>query len=281
MTLPQRLATYASFVKLEHSIFSLPLIAAGLLLAAHRWPAAGLIALIFLAAVAGRVVGMGLNRLIDADIDARNPRTQRRELPRGAMQRAEGWLVVLVAGVIYAASAWAIAPVCLWLSPIPVLLFVGYPYLKRFTALAHLGLGLAWSMGPLGAWIGARGSLDGLGAALWLWLFSLLWVTGFDIIYATMDEAFDRKARLHSLPVALGKRAALSVAVLLHIGAFAALAAIWYRQLTGPFALGWLVVIGAVMVWQHLVAGRDPAFAFFKLNGAIGFLVLGFILAGI
>ena len=130
-----RLKTYASFIKLEHTVFSLPLIYAGALL--HREGlSARLAVLILLAAAGGRVVAMGLNRLIDAKIDARNPRTVQRELPRGAMRRGEAWAVVGAAGLVYAVSAAALAPVCLWLSPIPVALFVMYPYLKRVTPLA-------------------------------------------------------------------------------------------------------------------------------------------------
>src|SRR3989338_6614573 len=143
---------------------------------------------------------MGLNRLIDAEIDAHNPRTRQRELPRGAMQQGEAWAIVAVAGALYAASAAAIAPICLWLSPLPVALFVISPYLKRWTALAHLGLGLAWSMAPLGGWLAASQSLEGVAQAGGWWLFSILWLAGCDVIYATMDEAFDRQAGLHSLP---------------------------------------------------------------------------------
>ena len=278
---PSRLLAYAGFVKLEHSIFSLPLILAGALLHLHRWPDARLMSLIILAAVAGRVVAMGLNRIIDAKIDAGNPRTRQRELPRGAMQRREAWLIVLIAGAVYAAAAGAIAPVCLQLSPIPVLLFVIYPYLKRFTWLAHVGLGLAWSMAPLGGWLAAARSLDHLKDAVWLWLFSVLWVAGFDIIYATMDEAFDRQAGLHSLPVALGKAPALRVAAALHALAWLMLAAMWGLQLHSDAALWWLAAIAALFVWQHALAPRRPDIAFFQINALLGFLVLGLVATGI
>jgi len=144
-----RFKTYASFVKLEHTVFSLPLIFAGTLLHSRGWPSASLVGLILLAAIGARVMAMGLNRLIDAELDARNPRTKLRELPRGAMQRREAWLIVGLAGLLYLVSAAAIAPICLWLAPIPVILFVVYPYLKRVTSFSHLGLGLAWSLGPL------------------------------------------------------------------------------------------------------------------------------------
>ncbi len=272
--------TYARFVKLEHSVFSLPLIFAGMLLHAHHWPSLKVVSLIVVAAVCGRVLAMGLNRIIDVDIDARNPRTQRRELPRGAMRLGEAWTIVALAGVGYVVSAAAVAPICLWLSPIPVALFVMYPYLKRFTALAHLGLGLAWSMAPVGGWLAVSRSLTGIVEVSWLWFFSVLWVAGFDVIYATMDEAFDRHAGLHSLPVWLGSQRALKVAVLLHLVAFASLCALWYTQLhTGP-SLWWLLGIGALFVWQHAISERKPEFAFFKLNGLLGFLVLGTVLVG-
>ena len=276
-----RLKSYASFVKLEHTIFSLPLIYAGALLGARRWPSLRLLALILLAAIGGRVMAMGLNRLIDAQLDARNPRTRNRELPRGAMQRWEAWLIVAAVGALYLASAAALSPLCLRLSPIPVALFVFYPYLKRFTALSHLGLGLAWSMAPLGGWLATAGSLQGLGDVGWLWLFSVLWVAGFDIIYATMDEAFDREAKLHSLPARLGKQPALRIAAVLHAMAFLALVMLWRAQLHSTFALVWLVSIGAHLVWEHAIAPRHPEFAFFHLNAIIGFLVFGFVLAGV
>ncbi len=276
-----RLNRYASFVKLEHSLFSLPVVFAGVLLGLRRWPSLRLSALILIAAVAGRVLGMALNRLVDAKIDARNPRTKNRELPRRAITKAEGWAVVVASGVVYFVAAWVIAPVCFKFSPIPVFLFFIYPYLKRVTALAHLGLGLAWSMGPVGGWLAAAQDLSRIQEAAWLWLFSVCWVTGFDIIYATMDEAFDRKEGLHSLPAAIGKRPALRAAALLHALAWIALALLWQKQLHGDFAAIWLLAIGVLLVWENVVAEKKPEFAFFKLNGVIGFLVFGLIAAGI
>ena len=275
------LKTYAGFVKLEHTIFSLPLIFAGALLAGHGWPSARRLLLIVLAAIGARVVAMGLNRLIDAKIDARNPRTQRRELARGLMRRQEAWMIVLAAGLLYLAAAAAIAPICVRWSPIPVALFVVYPYLKRFTALAHLGLGLAWSMAPLGGWLAVSQSLASFGRVVWLWLFSIPWVAGFDIIYATMDEAFDRADGLHSLPAQLGKCPALRLAAVLHLLAFAFLALLWFKQLHSDVALIWLAAIAALFIWQHAVADRKPEFAFFQLNGLLGFLVLGLVTAGL
>ncbi len=283
-----RFSTYAGFVKLEHTVFSLPLIYAGVRLGASHvagqagaWPPARVLLLVLIAGAAGRVMAMGLNRLIDAEIDARNPRTKMRELPRGVMTRGEAWAVVAVAGAVYAAGAAAIAPVCVRLALIPVALFAIYPYLKRVTSLAHLGLGLAWSMAPLGGWLAATGSLERIGQVGWLWLFSVLWVTGFDIIYATMDEAFDRQAGLHSLPAALGRRRALRVSQALHALAFLSLVALWRSQLGSPWSAACVGAVGACLVWEQAVAERAPELAFFQINAAIGFLVLGLVWMGV
>ena len=281
MAAASRLTTYARFIKLEHTIFSLPLIYAGALLGADGVPSLRQAGWILLAAAGGRVMAMGLNRLIDAEIDARNPRTRNRELPRGAMRRGEAWAVVAIAGLLYAASAAALSPLCLRLSPIPVALFVIYPYLKRFTALSHLGLGLAWSMAPLGGWLATSGALANVAEVGWLWVFSVLWVAGFDIIYATMDEAFDRREGLHSLPAKAGKGQALRVALLLHAAAFLALAILQHDVLRSSSGWLWLAAIGGLFVWQHRIASRKPAFAFFQLNGVIGFLVFGLCISGI
>ena len=275
-----RVSIYAGFIKLEHTVFSLPVVFAGTVLHARGWFSTRLAAWVLLAAVGGRVMAMGLNRLIDQELDARNPRTQKRELARGAMSRAEAWAVVGLAGFLYIAGAAAIAPICLWLSPIPVALFVVYPYLKRFTWLAHLGLGLAWSMGPVAGWLAASKSPAQVSEVGWLWAFSVLWVTGFDIIYATMDEAFDRESGLHSLPARLGRGRALQVAEILHAAAFLCLYLLWRTQLLAPASLWWLAGIGALFIWQHSVAARKPEFAFFHLNAILGFAVFGFVWAG-
>jgi len=275
-----RIRTYASFIKLEHTIFSLPLIYAGALIGAHGWPSLSRVLLILLAGAGGRVAAMGFNRLIDVKIDRLNPRTKMRELARGAMTMREGWLVVLASIAVYLASAAALAPICLALSPIPLALFVIYPYLKRVTSLAHLGLGLAWSTAPLGGWLAGAQSLTHFRDIQWLWFFSVLWVTGFDIIYATMDEAFDREMALHALPAKMGKKPALQVAAILHAAAFLALCILWRDQLHTWPSLAWLIAIGALFIWQHLISDRRPDVAFFQLNGVTGFLVFGFVLAG-
>ncbi len=276
-----RLRTYASFVKLEHTLFSLPLIYAGAIVGAGGWPSPRLFGWILSAAIGGRVAAMGLNRLLDAEIDRRNPRTQRRELPSGAMQRWEGWLVVALGMLVYVASAAALGPLCLRLSPIPVALFAVYPLLKRFTWWCHAGLGLAWSMGPLGGWIVGAQSLAHLDRAASLWLFSLLWVTGFDVIYATMDEAFDRAEGIYSVPSRFGRARALKIAAVLHGMAFGSLMTFWRESSQSVAGLIALAVVAALFIWQHIVADKHTEFAFFQLNAAQGLAVFLFTVIAI
>ena len=274
-----RLRTYAGFVKFEHTIFSLPLIYAGAVLAGRGWPSARLSLLMLGAAAGGRTVAMGLNRIIDRAIDARNPRTQARELPAGRMTLVEAWLVVLAALAVYLGCAAAIAPMCVRWSPLPLALFVLYPYLKRFTALAHLGLGLAWATAPLGGWLAVRQSWSGLGEALWLAAFSVLWVAGFDILYAMQDVSVDVREKLHSLPAKLGACRAAQIAKLLHTAAWLALVALSAFALRPWIAAPFLMAISGLLFWEHHTS--DLELAFFKINAALGFVVLALVWAGV
>ena len=277
----QRLSLYSRFVKLEHTVFSLPLIYAGSLLAGRGALSGELALLIFLAAAGGRVAAMGLNRIIDIEIDRHNPRTHVRELPQGLLEIWEGWVVVTLGTILYIFTATHIAPICLVLAPVPLVLFVIYPYLKRLTALTHLGLGLAWSMGPLGGWLAVSKSLAGIGEVGWLWLFSVLWVAGFDIIYATLDIDFDRQERLRSIPAEMGQGPALRLAAALHLVAFLCLWSLWWTRALSPMSLLWLAAIGAMLVVEHCLATRRPEVAFFHCNAVIGFLVLAFVWTGV
>src|SRR6266404_4779123 len=211
-----RLGVYSRFVKVEHTLFSLPLLFSGAVLAAGRLPSWRLSVLIVLAGAGARTTAFAFNRVIDRHIDRLNPRTSGRELPAGKMTLAEAWGVGLFGAAVYVAAAWAIAPICLYLSPIPLAVFIGYPYLKRFTPWAHLGIGAADALAPLGGWMAAKQSFAGVGPALWLGAFTFFWVSGFDVIYATMDEDFDRAHGLHSLPARYGRRRALQISAVLH-----------------------------------------------------------------
>jgi 4-hydroxybenzoate polyprenyltransferase len=279
-TLQGRARAYASFVKIEHALFSLPLILAGAWLAAPRGVAPLTLLWIALAGTGARTAALALNRLLDRAIDARNPRTAVRELPAGRMTVREGWLVALAGTAVYLAAAAALGPLCLALSPIPLAVFTLYPLLKRFTPLCHFGVGAALALSPLGGYVAV---VPDVAAALRdagpLALFTLFWVAGFDIIYATLDEAFDRAHGVRSLPAALGSQRALVVSRLCHVAAFAILAAwAWSRWPTPPVAIA-LAAVAAGLAWQQARA-HDVDLAFFRINSGLGFVVLAVVLAG-
>ena len=280
ITQAPRLATYARFVKIEHTLFSLPMLFAGACLAARGFPGFRILGLIVLAGTGARIVALALNRIIDRRIDGRNPRTAVRELPQGAMSLAEAAWVTAAGLALYLAAAWFIAPICALLSPLPLAIFVLYPTMKRFTPLAHLGVGAGLAVAPLGAWMAVRQTFAGCAPALWLGAFTLFWVAGFDIIYATQDEAFDRAAGLYSLPAWLGAERALRVAAAFHLVAFGALAVLFWTWLRTPVAGALLLVIGTLLALEHR-RGQEVERAFFTINAWLGFVVLAFVLAGL
>ncbi len=271
---------FRSYVKLEHTVFSVPILLSAAVLAARGWPPPGRLALLLVAAAAARTAGMSLNRIVDRRIDARNPRTRVRELPAGKMNLAQAGLVTAVALAVYGTGALLLSPLCLWLSPIPVLIFWGYPFLKRFTPWAHLGVGLALAMAPLGGYLAVRPDLPGaLREAGPLALFTLFWVSGFDIIYATLDVEFDRRDGLHSLPADLGMEPALRLSGVLHVLALGALAWAVLAHWPNAAALVGLAVCAGLLFLEHRNA-RDVDLAFFKFNAWLSFAVLATVLAG-
>ena len=275
-----RARTYASFVKIEHALFSLPLILAGAWLASPRGVAPLTLLWIALAGTGARTAALALNRLLDRAIDARNPRTAVRELPSGRMSAREGWLVAAAGTAVYLAAATALNPLCLALSPIPLLVFTLYPLLKRFTPLCHFGVGTALALSPLGGFLAVEPDLPAaLSACGALALFTLLWVTGFDLIYATLDEDFDRAHGVRSLPAAFGSARALQVSRACHATGFAILAAwAWSRWPTPAVALA-LAAVAAGLAWQQASA-RHVDLAFFRINAGLGLVVLAVVLAG-
>jgi len=273
-----RLLTYLRFVRFEHTLFSLPLLFAGTLLGAGGFPSARLLLLVLLAGTGARTAALALNRIIDRRIDARNPRTRDRELPSGRMRLGEAWVVAAAGTVLYLGAAAALGPLCFALSPIPLAIFAAYPFLKRFTPLAHFGVGAGLAAAPLGGWIAASGDPRHAGPALLLAGFTLLWVTGFDIIYATLDEEFDRREGIRALPAALGRARAIRIAAGLHAAAFGALVALQILHLRTPAAVPFLAGAGAFLWLEHARA-RNVDFAFFRANIVVGFAVLGMVAA--
>jgi 4-hydroxybenzoate polyprenyltransferase len=276
--LTNRLKSYSRFVKAEHTLFSIPLIFSGAVLAGGRWPSWRLSGLILAAGFGGRTTAFALNRIIDRKIDARNPRTALRELPQGAMHVIEAWGVLAVGLGIYLAAAAAIAPICLYASPLPVAVFVLYPYLKRVTPFAHFGVGLADALAPLGGWVAVTKAVLPIVPGLLLALFTFFWVSGFDIIYATMDETFDRSEGLHSMPAWLGSETALRVSAWMHMLAFGCLCVLYQWMLQSVLALICLMAVGGLLYWEHRES-HNVNLAFFKINAILGFVVLGLVLA--
>ncbi|MAF26654.1 MAG: UbiA-like polyprenyltransferase [Gemmatimonadota bacterium] len=268
--------TLLSFVKFEHTLFSLPVIVAGAVLASGGVPEGAVLAWVLVAGTGARTVAMALNRLIDREIDARNPRTASREIPAGRMSTLGGWGVAIAGLVLYFGALAFLPPLCLALSPVPLMVFVIYPLMKRFTPLAHFGVGAGLALGPLGAWVAVTGTLVPWGPAHTLAVFTLLWVAGFDVIYATLDEDFDRAEGLRSLPASLGRTRALRAARGVHVAAFVALALVAAPAMPGAGSWFLLAAVGAMLVAEHVLAARVDL-SFFRINAALGFVVLAFV----
>jgi len=275
-----QVATLLRFVKIEHTLFSLPLIYSGAFLAAGggiSWRLAGLM---LLAAVGARTVALALNRIIDREIDKRNARTTIRELPAGHMKLFEALAVLVIGLLLYFISAELIGRFCLIWSPLPLAIFVLYPYMKRFTPLAHFGVGLGLGMAPLAGWVAVTQALDNLVPGLVLAFFTTLWVAGFDIIYATLDEEFDRKENLYSIPSRLGKQRALRISGYLHVLAFLVLIAIFTLYVRSLVALPLLGIAGFLLYLEHAKA-NDVELAFFKINAVLGFVIFAMVAVGV
>ena len=281
-----RLRTYASFVRIEHTLFSLPLLLAGVFSApgpampARRW---GLIAL---AAVGARTSAMALNRLIDRRLDALNPRTSTRELPAGRMKLAEALALLAASTAAYLVACAALGPWFLRVALVPLAVFALYPWLKRWTPLCHFGVGSALALAPLAGFAAAHPDLGRPGAALWLAGFALAWVSGFDIIYATLDEASDRALGVRSMVVSLGRRQALALSGALHLAGFACLVLAARAVLAGNAMppTGMLAALTATLLatgsllWLEQRWAEDVNLAFFKVNVVVGFGVLASVL---
>ena len=297
-----RLRTYAAFVRFEHTLFSLPLILAGVFSVPGRAMDLSRWALVAAAAVGARTAAMALNRLVDRRLDALNPRTRIRELPSGAMKLGEAIALLLLSVAAYLAACAMLGRWFLLVSPIPLAVFVLYPYLKRFTPLCHFGVGVALALAPLAGFAAAHPDLSGLAPALLLSAFALLWVSGFDIIYATLDESFDRAHHVHSMAAWLGRERALRVSALLHLAAFACLigaalavlggarshaiatgfaadASNAWRALAAPVATAMLLAIAGTLLFLEQRWAENVNLAFFKVNVWVGVVVLAIVLA--
>lgn len=265
---------FARLIKVEHSVYALPFAYAGAFLAAEGMPTWRQLFWITVAMVGARSAAMALNRVIDAGIDARNPRTAQREIPSGRLGRREVWVFTLVSMALLVVAAFNLSPPCRYLWPIPLAAFVLYPYTKRFTWACHYFLGLTLGLAPAAAWVAVTGAVA---PQAWLLFFAVgLWVGGFDVIYAIFDLEFDRAHGLHSVPVSAGERGALLVAAVSHVVTVALLAAVG-----GLSGLGWtywvgLAVVAVVLAWPHVDIARRglraAGMGFMTINGVVGLL---------
>ncbi len=275
-----KLKNYANFIKFEHTLFSLPLIFAGTFLAAKGLPDWKLLILIVLAATGARTSALAINRILDRRIDALNPRTEDRELPSGKISLTKAYIITVLALILYFISAYLICDLVLYLSPIPLIVFIIYPLMKRFTPFCHFGVGLGLALAPLGGWVAVTCSFEGVLPAVVLSLFTLCWVAGFDIIYATLDEEFDKKAGIYSMVSVYGRGTALMVSSALHQSAFFFVAFLYFFMFKSIVAGVFLVLIGALLFLEHRKA-ENVDLAFFKINILVGFAIFLFVLSGI
>jgi 4-hydroxybenzoate polyprenyltransferase len=284
----KRIRLTLEMIKFEHSVFALPFALTGALLA---WRDAGFprdllwarLAWIVAAMVAARSVAMAFNRVLDADIDSRNPRTRTRHLPAGLLSRKFAWGFIVFWAAIFFLAAGALNPLCLRLAPLALAVVMFYSFTKRFTSLAHLVLGFSLGIAPAGAWIAMRGTLDP--RILWLTAAVTLWTAGFDIIYACQDYAFDVQSGLYSIPRRLGIGGALWFARVLHLGMLACLAALVRSFGLGPVADAGIVAVAGLLAWEHRLVRADDLSridaAFFTMNGYVSVIFFLFWAADI
>jgi 4-hydroxybenzoate polyprenyltransferase len=280
VSLPHR---FASLVKLEHTVFALPFAYVGMLLAVGETPRAQDWIWVTVAMVGARTLAMGLNRLIDAELDARNPRTAMRELPTGMLSRPQVFALCALALGVFLVAVFQLDPIVRWLWPVPVVLFVVYPYLKRVTWLSHLWLGASLGLAPVGAWAAVTGELRwqvwALGGAV------ALWVAGFDLFYSLFDAEHDRAQGLHSWAVRFGERGAFRGARLFHLGTVVLLGLAGLGLDVG--AAYWLGVaaVAVLLGYEHTLVRpgdlRHLDAAFFTVNGVISIVFFGFVLADV
>jgi len=281
MALFKNVATTLEMIKWEHSIFALPFALTGAVLAAHGWPTLPQLAWIIVCMVSARAAAMAFNRLADEGIDAANPRTATRALPAGLLSRRFVALFILASCAIFVLGAWQLNRLTLWLSPVALLVVLGYSYTKRFTSYSHLILGLALGIAPSAAWIAVRGSLDLRIVVLTLAV--MLWVGGFDVLYACQDADFDRSHGLFSIPRTFGVPRALWIARVLHLQALVLLALIVVLFDLGNIAIAGIGLVGVLLAYEHsLVNAKDLSklnAAFFTMNGVIAVVYFVFTAA--
>lgn len=276
----RKVKTFGELIKYEHTVFALPFAYAGSFLAARGWPEGRVLFWVTVAMFGARSAAMALNRLIDRAIDAQNPRTANRHLPRGLLSVGEVLLFTLFSVALFALAAWELNPLAFRLLPLALVTLVVYPYTKRFTWLSHLVLGLAEFYAPFGGWIAVTGRAE-LPAYV-LGLAVGLWIAAFDIIYAIWDLDFDRQAGLFSVPVRFGLKGALRISAAMHVLTILLFVAFFFLDRRGPYYLIGVLFTAALLFYEHrLISPEDLSrlnVAFFNVNGLISLIFFLFTL---
>ena len=269
-------------IKFEHTVFALPFAYVAMVLAAGGWPDVRIVGWVTLARVSARTLAMAVNRLADRWFDARNPRTRGRHLPAGLITPAQVAAAAVAAGAVFVLSAWMLNPLCLALCPLAILFMVGYSYTKRFTWLSHWILGFTDGIAAAGGWIAVRAGFDPPVFVLWFAL--MVWIAGFDLVYACQDVEFDRAEGLHSVPARFGVSAALRVAKVCHLLTVAAFATLGVMMGLGILYWAGVAMVAGLLVYEHsLVSPTDLSrldVAFFNVNGYIAVILFAAVLAG-
>jgi 4-hydroxybenzoate polyprenyltransferase len=277
-----KIKDFGSMIKFSHTIFALPFAFSSAILAIpssnFEWMK---FVWILLAMVGARTAAMGFNRIVDARIDAKNPRTENRDIPAGRISMIEASIYVVLSIVLFVFSAYQLNMLCFYLSPVALLVILGYSYTKRFTWLCHLILGLGLSLAPVGAWIAMTGEFHIvpilLGSAV------IFWVAGFDIIYSCQDYEFDRLNHLFSVPAIIGLKNAMLVARILHLVAFTIFSSVYYfYNLHFIIYFAGMILIGSLLIKEHRIISVDNldkvGVAFFNMNGTISMIYFVVIL---
>ncbi len=280
MSLIDTVKTFSSAIKISHSIFALPFALAAAFMAAEGLPDGLLLVKVVIACVAARTAAMSFNRLVDARLDARNPRTAMREVPSGRLSKTVMGVATAVSTVVFVLVAWWINTLAGALSPVALAVLLGYSYTKRFTSLSHVVLGAALGLAPLGAWIAVTAGLTPVPVLLGLAV--LLWTAGFDVIYSCQDCGFDRTEGLHSIPARLGIARALWCSRGFHVATVALLAAVGWLAGYGVWYTAGVVIVAALLVWEHGLVKPDDLsrvnVAFFTLNGVVSLVFMAAVI---
>ena len=280
MSLIDTVKTFSSAIKISHSIFALPFALAAAFMAAEGLPDGLLLVKVVIACVAARTAAMSFNRLVDARLDARNPRTAMREVPSGRLSKTVMGVATAVSTVVFVLVAWWINTLAGALSPVALAVLLGYSYTKRFTSLSHVVLGAALGLAPLGAWIAVTAGLTPVPVLLGLAV--LLWTAGFDVIYSCQDCGFDRTEGLHSIPARLGIARALWCSRGFHVATVALLAAVGWLAGYGVCYTAGVVIVAALLVWEHGLVKPDDLsrvnVAFFTLNGVVSLVFMAAVI---